>query len=76
MINAHWEDALFDIQEFQHGRWKLVADTARESPARHLRSGRGSAGHAPRYRVRGRSIVVLMSEAPGTRPAVRAPRRQ
>ena len=32
MINGHWEDAQFQIQEYRAGAWKLVVDTALQQP--------------------------------------------
>jgi isoamylase len=49
MINAHWEDALFEIQEFQDGTWKRVVDTARESPYDVCAPGEEIPIQEPRY---------------------------
>jgi len=75
MINTHWEDARFDIQEFQPGRWKLVVDTSQESPQDIHPPGQEVPVRQSYYRVRARSVVVLMSELPGTRSAAHPPLR-
>ena len=41
MLNGHWEDAQFQIQEYRAGAWKLVVDTACHSPE-NFRAGRGT----------------------------------
>jgi glycogen operon protein len=75
MINAHWEDAQFQIQEFQSRAWKLVVDTARGSPQDVYMPGEEPPVRGPRMTVRARSIVVLMSESREPHPAAGAPRR-
>jgi glycogen operon protein len=62
MINAHWEDALFEIQQFQHNAWKLVVDTARKSPLDIYEPGQEPPVMAPGYTVRARSVVVLVGK--------------
>jgi len=63
MINAHWEDADFAIQE-NYG-WKRVIDTSQRSPQDIFDPGNeepiGDArfGEA-QYRVKARSVVVLI----------------
>lgn len=60
MINAYWEDLEFRIQEGKSQDWRLVVDTGLESPRDIADPGheRGLGGVA--YRVRGRSVVVLL----------------
>jgi len=76
MINAHWEDATFTIQEYQDGRWTRVVDTARESPHDICNPGEECAVREPRCRVQARSIVVLMSGTPAKRASTGKPRAQ
>jgi glycogen operon protein len=75
MINGHWEDTSFQIQEYRAGAWKLVVDTACHSPENFRAPGEELVVRSPRVTVRARSIVVLMGEAPTPRPASRTPRR-
>ncbi len=64
MINAHWEDAPFQIQKFQPGRWKMAVDTARKSPADICEPGDESPVMGPLYTVRARSVVILLGSRP------------
>ncbi|CAG0928546.1 isoamylase [Thermoflexales bacterium] len=58
LINACWEDLDFAIQE---GRgWKRVIDTSLPSPQDILASGNEEPIGAVRYRVKARSVVVLI----------------
>ncbi|MCU0958921.1 MAG: isoamylase [Pirellulaceae bacterium] len=68
MINAHWEDARFAIQEFRPGMWKRVVDTAARSPFDICAPGDEIPVRESTYQVRGRSIVVLMGERGATPP--------
>jgi isoamylase len=58
MINAHWEDADFAIQE-SYG-WKRVIDTSLCSPQDILDPGNEEPIGDLRYRVKARSVVVLI----------------
>jgi isoamylase len=58
MINAHWEDADFAIQE-SYG-WKRVVDTALHSPQDVLDPGHEEPIGESHYRVKARSVVVLI----------------
>jgi glycogen operon protein len=60
MINAHAEDRTFQIQEGIPDGWRLVADTSRESPEDMYEPGHEPLLNRPEFRVRSRSIVVLM----------------
>ena len=58
LINAHWEDVDFAIQE-SYG-WKRVLDTSRCSPQDILDPGNEEPIGTSRYRVKARSVVVLI----------------
>jgi glycogen operon protein len=58
MINAHWEDADFAIQE-SYG-WKRVIDTSLLAPQDMLDPGNEEPIGDLRYRVKARSVVVLI----------------
>ncbi len=60
MINAHEDSRDFTIQEFTHGNWRLVVDTAHPSPADIYEAGHEPVVTKPAYAVSGRSVVVLM----------------
>jgi glycogen operon protein len=59
MINAHWQDRTFTLQEGHDAPWRRVIDTGRPSPDDIVEPGRGVALRAQRVDVRARSIVVL-----------------
>ncbi len=61
MINAWWNDLLFTVQEGTANCWQRVVDTARESPHDILEPGREAPLQNLEYRVKARSIVVLVS---------------
>ena len=75
LLNAHWEDALFEIQEFARANWKLVVDTSRTSPADICAPGKETPVRQAKIMVRARSIDVLIGESRGTLPASPTPRR-
>ncbi|HSD84628.1 MAG TPA: glycogen-debranching protein, partial [Anaerolineae bacterium] len=66
MINAHWEDLAFAIQE--KGGWRRVIDTSLPAPEDILEPGyEEPIGEArleeTHYRVKARSVVVLMKQS-------------
>jgi hypothetical protein len=66
MMNMYWE--LFDFQVLAvPGRhWSCVIETFRPSPQDILEPGREQPIMGDSYSVEGRSIVVLMPQAPST----------
>ena len=60
MINAFWEDLNFQIQEGQARGWLRVADTSMPSPFDLLDCGKEEAPESLNYKVKSRSIVVLL----------------
>ena len=60
MTNAYWEDLVFTVQEGQAGQWRRVVDTALESPDDFLEPGAEMTLPAQVYRVKARSVVVLV----------------
>jgi glycogen operon protein len=63
MINAYWENLDFVVQEGQAGEWKRVVDTSLASPFDFAAPGTESRLTSPSYRVKARSIVVLLRSA-------------
>ncbi len=60
MINAYWEDLLFTVQEGQVSDWRRVIDTSLPSPEDFRESGQEQELRSMTYKVRPRSIVVLV----------------
>jgi isoamylase len=60
MINAYWDDLNFQIQEGEVSGWRRVADTSMPSPLDLLESGKEEALESMSYKVKARSIVVLL----------------
>jgi isoamylase len=60
MINCYWEDLDFTVSEGEVHEWSRVVDTSRESPNDILEPGAEEPLASLRYRVRARSIVVLI----------------
>ena len=60
MINAYWNDLLFTIQEGEATNWRRVIDTSLSSPRDFCEAGHEEAVPSHHYRVKGRSIVVLV----------------
>ena len=60
MINAHWAELTFTVQEGDPGQWRRVIDTARPSPEDMAEPGRESRLDARQMVVGPRSIVVLI----------------
>lgn len=63
MINAYWEDLLFNVQEGQVSDWRLVIDTSLPSPEDFCESGKEQALRSLHYHVKARSIVMLLRKA-------------
>jgi len=59
MINAHWEDRGFTVQEGDPSEWRRVIDTARRSPEDIVEPGKEAIIKGAAYAVRARSVVVL-----------------
>jgi glycogen operon protein len=59
MINSHWEDRMFHIQEGAPQDWLCVVDTALTSPKDFAETDRPLSGS--KYLVTARSVVVLKS---------------
>jgi len=62
MINAHWRDRQFTVQEGQPCEWRRVVDTSLPSPHDIATPGDSAPLDNLQYRVAGRSIVVLYRE--------------
>lgn len=60
MINTHWEDALFTIQEYDQRGWKLVVDTSQTSPNDIHSPGTEPLVASEQVNIKARSIVVLI----------------
>jgi glycogen operon protein len=60
MVNSFWGELTFRHQEWEPGRWRLVADTSRESPGDVAEPGMEVPVDSPDYRVGPRSVVVLV----------------
>ncbi len=60
MINAFWEDLTFTLQEGDWQQWKRVIDTAEPSPEDICDAGREKPLSSQEYKVRARSVVVLV----------------
>lgn len=59
MINAFWEDLVFEVQEGKAAEWRLVIDTSHASLSNGCEDGR--AEHLSSLTRRGiRSVVVLV----------------
>lgn len=59
MINAHWDDQIFTVQEGRGDQWRRVVDTSLASPDDIAETGQGSAISSIQVLVNARSIVVL-----------------
>jgi isoamylase len=60
MINAYWEDLDFRVQEGEAADWMRSVDTAESSPLDVLDPGSENLLASLIYKVRARSIVVLL----------------
>ena len=65
MINAYWEDLNFRIQEGEARDWMRIADTSKPSPLDLLEIGSEEPVASPDYKVKARSVVVLLRAASG-----------
>ena len=63
MINGHWDDQNFTLQEGRPAEWLRVVDTARSGPEDILEPGKEAKLKSATYPVRARSVVVLRKEA-------------
>ncbi len=63
MINGHWEDLPFTVQEGRKEDWLRVVDTSRPSPEDIVEQGTGIPLASLRYLVKARSVVVLEKPA-------------
>jgi isoamylase len=59
MINGHWDDHSFTVQESPASEWRRVVDTARPSPEDIVEPGTEPSLEGASYTVRARSVVVL-----------------
>lgn len=59
-INAYWEDLVFDVQEGNAHGWVRVIDTSLPSPQDFLAPGSEEALASREYRVKARSVVLLL----------------
>src|SRR5688572_21766667 len=59
MINAHWEDRVFKVQEGTPGTWSRVVDTFEAGPNDIFEPGKEPKVESSEYLVHGRSVVVL-----------------
>jgi isoamylase len=62
MINGHWDDCDFVLQDGESSRWRRVVDTGRPSPEDIIEPGQEPKLENEKCRLRGRSIVVLRKE--------------
>lgn len=60
MINAFWEDLVFEVQEGKATEWRRVVDTSRPSPSDFCEDTRAECLNSLTYAVRARSVVVLV----------------
>jgi len=65
MINAYWEDLIFEIQTETPDQWRRIVDTSLESPGDFTYFVDSNPLATPTYSVGARSIVVLEKEKPG-----------
>jgi isoamylase len=61
MMNMGWEELEFDIPRLETRRWHRLIDTAAAAPADIANPGQEEAVQGDTYRVRDRSVVVLVS---------------
>lgn len=60
MLNAYWEDLVFQIQEGAAAEWRRVVDTSLDSPFDFLEPGNERPLQSLRYPVAARSVVILL----------------
>ena len=63
MINGGVEEKAFTIHAGNASQWRRVIDTSRKSPHDIREPGQEAAIRSPQYRVRARSVVVLLRAA-------------
>ena len=63
MINAYWEDLIFNIQEGKAEDRQYVADTGMPSPSDFFEVGEEKALTSLSYEVKARSVVVVLRRA-------------
>ena len=62
MINGHWEDRTFTVQDGARSAWTRVVDTGKHSPDDIVELGGEPIPESAKYPVRARSVVVLRKE--------------
>ncbi len=62
MMNMYWGDLDFDLPPVEGRSWNRFIDTAEEPPQDFLDTGNEMSVPGSSYRVRGRSVVVLVSK--------------
>lgn len=62
MINGHWDDCDFMLQDGESSRWRRVVDTGRQSPEDFIEPGKEPKLENAKCTLRGRSIAVLRKE--------------
>ncbi len=65
MINAYWEDLAFEVQEGNADEWVRVIDTSLPSPQDFLEPGSERALASREYRMKARSVVLLLRREAG-----------
>jgi isoamylase len=65
MINAYWDELIFEIQEGAAHAWRRVVDTSLKSPFDFLEPGNETPLQSLYYQVPGRSVVVLIRDKGG-----------
>ena len=60
MINAHWQDLNFQMQEGKPADWLRVVDTSKPTPLDLLEEGQEKALASLSYEVKARSVVILL----------------
>ena len=66
MMNLYWGLFDFQVPSVPARHWSRVIETFRPSPQDILAPGREQPIMGDRYRIEGRSIVVMMSQEPST----------
>jgi glycogen operon protein len=62
MINGHWEDCAFKVQDGKPSEWRRVVDTAQPSPNDIVEPPKETKLKNASYPVRARSVVILRKE--------------
>jgi pullulanase/glycogen debranching enzyme len=66
MMNLYWQPLTFQVPSVPGRQWGRVIETLRPSPQDLLEPGRERPITGHRSHVKGRSLVVLMPQAPST----------